>query len=596
MKKIFYTLSAIMLLMSPVVAQDSHHVSVLRIGGLNGTNGLSGQSTPTFSGAPVHIDRYIVDVASGAFSYAGSTDLPITELGTPGIYMSSKDLEGYLIQSLDRQKVSFFGYGEKSAYTGTAGYIFNVPNVGAVSKKNIARVPGIVRIADNSYDLSTRIDDYPIPIPTTGTLDAVATSALTVDGSKFWMTCVKANSDAGVALANSGATSATGVSGNNNYLRTTGVFGGDMYYTANAGTLRLGAVAIGSMPLTASTQSNLTFGAGAVGVNTYRPSQIIMFDLSLDVPGPDVMYVTSMESPGGSSSPTDPNTAGIYKYCKSIKDGKWYSYGGFGSFRAEGGYFGIAGTLYNGLPVLYVSRGVSSTPADVRNEVLQVKDLAGYEQIFNGVAGPPINANTQTTDGQTKLQGLFRGVSMYQANINLPVQMSALEATQNGATVTLTWETFVDDNIGYFEVERSTQNEEYQKIGTVASKGSSKYTFIDADMPSSEVLYRVKVVKKDGSVTYSKTVSVKNVAVANSNLSTIYPNPVKDVLGIAFKSSVENAVVTVYSVDGKPVKTYHQATMTNKVNLNVSDLQTGVYFVRVVQNDVVIAQNKFVKH
>jgi len=69
----------------------------------------------------------------------------------------------------------------------------------------------------------------------------------------------------------------------------------------------------------------------------------------------------------------------------------------------------------------------------------------------------------------------------------------------------------------------------------------------------------------------------------------VYPNPVND----AFSISINTKKVEIYNVTGQLVKTF-----TNKFSdesLSVSDLQKGVYLVKVIDNNNNQATKKFIK-
>ena len=65
------------------------------------------------------------------------------------------------------------------------------------------------------------------------------------------------------------------------------------------------------------------------------------------------------------------------------------------------------------------------------------------------------------------------------------------------------------------------------------------------------------------------------------NNFNIYPNPANDVINIEAEFDVEE--VTIYNITG--VMVYNEQCTMNNVQLNVSDLNSGVYFVKVVTNN-----------
>ncbi|WP_430467158.1 FG-GAP-like repeat-containing protein [Winogradskyella ouciana] len=71
---------------------------------------------------------------------------------------------------------------------------------------------------------------------------------------------------------------------------------------------------------------------------------------------------------------------------------------------------------------------------------------------------------------------------------------------------------------------------------------------------------------------------------------SIYPNPVDDVLIIKTRADLTEKIATIFDVTGKRV--YNQKLLTNE--LNVSSLQSGVYFLR-LESDGKSIRRKFIK-
>jgi hypothetical protein len=63
-------------------------------------------------------------------------------------------------------------------------------------------------------------------------------------------------------------------------------------------------------------------------------------------------------------------------------------------------------------------------------------------------------------------------------------------------------------------------------------------------------------------------------------ISNIYPNPANDKVSINLKN-YGNATIQLFNILGQEVKTVY--TTENKVEVNVSDLNSGIYFIRVDQ-------------
>ncbi|MEO9021429.1 MAG: T9SS type A sorting domain-containing protein [Ginsengibacter sp.] len=371
-----------------VAAFTGGTLAVLRMGGVNGTNGTAGSSTPGTSGTPIHIDKY--SVSAGVFTYISSIDLPVA--GTNNIFASSSTNEGYITLSGNKQWLSVMGYAAKSA----SGTIYNT-----TTNSNLARTLGLIKY-DGTVDLSTALSNF----PASGTA-ATAQASITNDGTDLWCVTNQGVSPMGVLYTKPGATdatsapsvittSATGVVPSSKNLS---IFGGDLYYTAASGN-RIGTVsATGGLPVTAGSgvMTGIPIAAGSTSLGTLYPSQMVMFDLDPSILGYDVMYVTN----------TKTGLAGVYKYCKNA-DGQWVSYGTYGSATApEGPYFGITGEVINGLPVLYVTTGVSATQNLATNQLLQLTESSGYNVNMSATA-------TATTDATVSgMSGTIRGVAFF---------------------------------------------------------------------------------------------------------------------------------------------------------------------------------------
>ncbi|MCH7534654.1 MAG: T9SS type A sorting domain-containing protein [Bacteroidetes bacterium] len=64
---------------------------------------------------------------------------------------------------------------------------------------------------------------------------------------------------------------------------------------------------------------------------------------------------------------------------------------------------------------------------------------------------------------------------------------------------------------------------------------------------------------------------------------SIYPNPVRTTLNIQLRDNSGSQVsFDIYNLDGKKVKTFQGRMVGNRSSLNVSDLESGIYFLKVI--------------
>jgi len=91
--------------------------------------------------------------------------------------------------------------------------------------------------------------------------------------------------------------------------------------------------------------------------------------------------------------------------------------------------------------------------------------------------------------------------------------------------ITLNWKTGQENEISIFHVERSLNNQDFQKIGEVNPKGNnSSYEFIDENISRlrSIYYYRLKIVNNDGTFQFSESLPViPNVSVIKQTWGSI---------------------------------------------------------------------------
>ncbi|UOQ79041.1 Ig-like domain-containing protein [Hymenobacter sp. 5516J-16] len=114
----------------------------------------------------------------------------------------------------------------------------------------------------------------------------------------------------------------------------------------------------------------------------------------------------------------------------------------------------------------------------------------------------------------------------------LPVKMLSFTTQLTGTTAQLTWTTAAELNNDRFEVERSLDGKQFQRIGQVRGLGTSAtgatYRFTDAALPTpgaaALLYYRLKQVDVTGESAYSQVRTVA-LAAGGSFVVAVTPNP-----------------------------------------------------------------------
>lgn len=180
---------------------------------------------------------------------------------------------------------------------------------------------------------------------------------------------------------------------------------------------------------------------------------------------------------------------------------------------------------------------------------------------------------------------------------NLPVEMTSFTATAEGTTNVLAWETASEENNAHFDVQRSTNGTDFERIDKIEGNGTtvevSNYSFVD-EAPATVSYYRLHQVDLDGKMDYSDVVTVKREMLEGQ--LNIAPNPVTSRLNVTFNTTTETATFRVFDVRGKLVRNVEQSTNVgaNNISLNISELAQGMYFLEVI-SDNEIQRVQFIK-
>jgi hypothetical protein len=165
----------------------------------------------------------------------------------------------------------------------------------------------------------------------------------------------------------------------------------------------------------------------------------------------------------------------------------------------------------------------------------------------------------------------------------LPVTLIDFSGALNVNKVQLKWITTSEVNTNGYEVEYSTTGSNWSSIGFVAAKNTinvNNYAFTHLQPQIGANYYRLKIIDKDGSFKYSKTVEV-NYSL-NRTMFSIYPNPVKETLTAeVYKLQAEKVNLKIVDVTGRTIQSNQVQTQVgdNVFHLNTNNLAKGAYFI-----------------
>jgi hypothetical protein len=167
----------------------------------------------------------------------------------------------------------------------------------------------------------------------------------------------------------------------------------------------------------------------------------------------------------------------------------------------------------------------------------------------------------------------------------LPVELSSFSASCDEGVVTLSWSTASEQNSSHFDVEKSTDGENWRVIGTILAAGNStqeiNYSFIDSEKSIDQNYYRLNQVDIDGKNEYFGPITV---ACEDDSKITTYPNPSKGEFNLVMHAQT-NEKVTLKITDGNSrVISTKVLDLQNGINLFPirENLSSGVYHIQLI--------------
>lgn len=224
-------------------------------------------------------------------------------------------------------------------------------------------------------------------------------------------------------------------------------------------------------------------------------------------------------------------------------------------------------------------------------------NVTGFNIVTNGVTSS--NASdalscTNTNSGDNDSENASLSVTA-----PLPVKLTGFKTRSMDCDgISLSWATESEVNSKGFNVERSLDGREFEKVAFIESNNNStsrkEYSFEDVSIKSNGTYYyRLVELDLDGTFKISETISHEFNCFDVTDFS-IYPNPTSDKLNVNF-NGVKGQILEMDLLDaqGKLVRKVSFDT-TNPQELSVKDIAPGFYSLQFNYGDQVI-NRKFIK-
>jgi hypothetical protein len=175
----------------------------------------------------------------------------------------------------------------------------------------------------------------------------------------------------------------------------------------------------------------------------------------------------------------------------------------------------------------------------------------------------------------------------------IPVTLIDFKVSKNSGSINLNWTTTKETNFRMYEIERSIDGINFNKIASIAGRNLENYSTTDSDLPNAKtVFYRLKMLDIDGKFSYSKVIAVR---LFNSSGALVFPNPATNELTIKLQQVIaDKSFVKIADVTGRIVLESKILQGQNALHLNIHSLSEGKYFVTLQSRDTII-QESFIK-
>jgi hypothetical protein len=215
-----------------------------------------------------------------------------------------------------------------------------------------------------------------------------------------------------------------------------------------------------------------------------------------------------------------------------------------------------------------------------------------YATLEDGTFVP--NTTLQTSGMFPEFAALFAETDPL---VPLPVHLIAFNVTAEGKAAAagaalLTWRTASEINSDHFEIEKSNTGKDWQKIGSIPAKNpgseTTDYSYVDPNIGSKVVYYRLKMVDSDGTFAYSH---IQSTNFEDSGIA-VFPNPVDtDTQLQLLLGDKKVSQISIYNLAGKQVFQSDKPIS----HIDMHGLPTGKYIARIRLLDGSERTHAFVK-
>lgn len=180
--------------------------------------------------------------------------------------------------------------------------------------------------------------------------------------------------------------------------------------------------------------------------------------------------------------------------------------------------------------------------------------------------------------------------------IILPVTLIRFDGYNKESSVCLTWESSAESALSHYEIEHSADGIIFSKINIKSATNLpiNKYEFIDKFPSYNKNYYRLKIVDIDGKFKYSNIIII---VIGKENKISIFPNPATNKIQINIPNGIASyTTAKLVNLLGQVIEVETNRMGNNLIELNISNIPSGNYWLEVKINSIKVVERVLVQH
>jgi hypothetical protein len=180
----------------------------------------------------------------------------------------------------------------------------------------------------------------------------------------------------------------------------------------------------------------------------------------------------------------------------------------------------------------------------------------------------------------------------------LPIELLSFRATNTEGGNQLKWQTASEINTAHFDIERSNDGKQFEKIGETKAQGKvAMYEYLDkTPFGGWGVYYRLKINDLDGKSSYSNVVALSPKV--EGFTAKVYPNPANDMVTVSIEVEKKSDItLELKDILGRTIWQSKAENTEGSLSLPIpmTEWANGTYFLK-ISNRQTAKQERIVKN